>query len=88
MPTTESLDELIARKAVEFADQVKRAAAQADKELEELEAGSIFRHLNITNFLEGDLFAWYMADEFLAPTYLPSERRLRYSRRGLTSLAP
>lgn len=27
--------------------------------LEELESGSIFRHLNITNFLEGDLFAWY-----------------------------
>ncbi len=31
------------------------------RELEELEAGSIFRHLNITNFLEGDLFAWYTA---------------------------
>ena len=30
-------------------------------ELEELEAGSIFRHLNIKNFLEGDLFAWYTA---------------------------
>src|SRR5579872_1146466 len=29
------------------------------RELEELEAGGIFRHLNITNFLEGDLFAWY-----------------------------
>jgi hypothetical protein len=29
-------------------------------ELQELEAGSIFRHLNITNFLEGDLFAWYL----------------------------
>jgi hypothetical protein len=29
------------------------------REMEELEAGSIFRHLNITNFLEGDLFAWY-----------------------------
>jgi hypothetical protein len=28
-------------------------------EVEELEAGSIFRHLHITNFLEGDLFAWY-----------------------------
>ncbi len=28
-------------------------------EMEDLEAGSIFRHLNITNFLEGDLFAWY-----------------------------
>jgi hypothetical protein len=31
------------------------------REMEELEAGSIFRHLNITNFLEGDLFAWYTA---------------------------
>ena len=29
------------------------------RELVDLEAGSIFRHLNITNFLEGDLFAWY-----------------------------
>jgi hypothetical protein len=29
------------------------------REMEELEAGSIFRTLNITNFLEGDLFAWY-----------------------------
>ncbi len=29
------------------------------QELEELELGSIFRHFNITNFLEGDLFAWY-----------------------------
>jgi len=31
------------------------------RELEELEAGSVFRHFNITNFLEGDLFAWYTA---------------------------
>ena len=31
------------------------------REAEDLEAGSIFRHLNITNFLEGDLFAWYTA---------------------------
>jgi hypothetical protein len=30
------------------------------REMEDLEAGSIFRHLNITNFLEGDLFAWYV----------------------------
>ena len=29
------------------------------REMEDLEAGSIFRYLNITNFLEGDLFAWY-----------------------------
>jgi SAM-dependent methyltransferase len=31
------------------------------REMEDLEAGSIFRHLNVTNFLEGDLFAWYTA---------------------------
>jgi hypothetical protein len=31
------------------------------RELRDLEAGSIFRHLNITNFLEGDLFSWYTA---------------------------
>ena len=31
------------------------------REMQDLEAGGIFRHLNITNFLEGDLFAWYMA---------------------------
>src|SRR5712692_10605906 len=31
------------------------------REMEDLEAGSIFRHLNITNLLEGDLFAWYTA---------------------------
>jgi hypothetical protein len=30
------------------------------REMEDLEAGSIFRYLNITNFLEGDLFAWYV----------------------------
>jgi hypothetical protein len=29
------------------------------QEMEDLERGSIFRHFNITNFLEGDLFAWY-----------------------------
>ena len=34
MPTAPSLDELIARKAVEFADQVKKAAALTDKEEE------------------------------------------------------
>jgi hypothetical protein len=31
------------------------------REMKELESGSIFRHLNITNFLEGDLFAWYLS---------------------------
>ena len=35
-------------------------SAKLKREMEELEAGSIFRHLNITNFLEGDLFAWYI----------------------------
>ena len=29
------------------------------REMNELEAGSIFRHIGITNFLEGDLFSWY-----------------------------
>ena len=36
-------------------------SAKLRQEMEDLEAGSIFRHLNITNFLEGDLFAWYVA---------------------------
>jgi hypothetical protein len=35
-------------------------SARLRREVSELEAGSIFRHLNITNFLEGDLFAWYL----------------------------
>jgi N-6 DNA Methylase len=30
-------------------------------EIEDLERGSLFRHLNISNFLEGDLFSWYTA---------------------------
>jgi Eco57I restriction-modification methylase len=34
-------------------------SAKLKREVEDLEAGSIFRHLNISNFLEGDLFAWY-----------------------------
>lgn len=29
--------------------------------LQTLEDGGIFRHLGITNFLEGDLFAWYLS---------------------------
>lgn len=28
-------------------------------ELEDFERGSLFRHFNIANFLEGDLFSWY-----------------------------
>jgi hypothetical protein len=31
------------------------------REIAEVEAGGVFRHFNITNFLEGDLFAWYVA---------------------------
>jgi hypothetical protein len=31
------------------------------REMEKLEEGGIFHHLNITNFLEGDLFTWYTA---------------------------
>ncbi|HEY7310886.1 MAG TPA: hypothetical protein VH643_16095 [Gemmataceae bacterium] len=34
MPASKSLDELIAHKAIEFADQIKKAAAMADKEEE------------------------------------------------------
>lgn len=34
MPGHESLDELISRRAVEFADQMRNAAALADKEEE------------------------------------------------------
>lgn len=36
-------------------------SAKLKREVEDLESGSIFRHLNITNFLEGDLFSWYVA---------------------------
>jgi methylase of polypeptide subunit release factors len=31
------------------------------EELEELERGGIFHQMGITNFLEGDLFSWYLA---------------------------
>ena len=30
------------------------------RELEELERGGIFHQMGITNFLEGDLFSWYL----------------------------
>ncbi|MCK6485058.1 MAG: N-6 DNA methylase [Phycisphaerae bacterium] len=36
------------------------SATALRRELGELEAGGIFRHLGITNFLEGDLFVWYL----------------------------
>lgn len=35
--------------------------AKLKRELADLEDGSIFRHFNITNFLEGDLFSWYLS---------------------------
>src|ERR1035437_4277217 len=31
------------------------------RELEELERGGVFHQMGITNFLEGDLFSWYLA---------------------------
>jgi hypothetical protein len=34
--------------------------AKFKAEMEDLEQGSVFHHFNITNFLEGDLFAWYL----------------------------
>ena len=36
--------------------------AKFKSEMEELEKGSVFRHFHITNFLEGDLFAWYLPE--------------------------
>jgi N-6 DNA Methylase len=35
-------------------------SAKLRRELEELERGGIFHTMGITNFLEGDLFAWYL----------------------------
>jgi SAM-dependent methyltransferase len=35
--------------------------AKLKRELEELERGGIFHQMGITNFLEGDLFSWYLA---------------------------
>lgn len=35
-------------------------SAKLKRELSDLEDGSVFRHFNITNFLEGDLFSWYL----------------------------
>ena len=34
--------------------------AKLKRELEELERGGIFHQMGITNFLEGDLFSWYL----------------------------
>ncbi|MGD1104234.1 MAG: N-6 DNA methylase [Terriglobia bacterium] len=35
-------------------------SAKLKRELEELEQGGVFHTLGITNFLEGDLFSWYL----------------------------
>jgi len=60
---------LLASQIIAFAHQLPTplskimqapTTAHLRRELEDLEAGSIFRHFNITNFLEGDLFAWYL----------------------------
>jgi hypothetical protein len=36
-------------------------SAKLRRELEQLERGGIFHEMGITNFLEGDLFSWYLA---------------------------
>ncbi len=36
-------------------------SAKLKRELEQLERGGIFHDMGITNFLEGDLFSWYLA---------------------------
>jgi hypothetical protein len=43
-------------------ERLMRAATSEKllRELRDLEGGSIFQHLNIVNFLEGDLFSWYL----------------------------
>lgn len=43
-------------------EKIMRAPTSAKllNEMRDLEAGSIFRYLNIVNFLEGDLFSWYL----------------------------
>ncbi|MGH9772888.1 MAG: N-6 DNA methylase, partial [Candidatus Acidiferrales bacterium] len=41
--------------------QSATTSAKLKRELEELEQGGVFHTLGITNFLEGDLFAWYLA---------------------------
>ena len=40
--------------------QSANSSAKLKRELEELEQGGVFHTLGITNFLEGDLFAWYL----------------------------
>ena len=41
--------------------QSAETPAKLKRELEELERGGIFHQMGITNFLEGDLFSWYLA---------------------------
>ena len=41
--------------------QSATTSGKLKRELEELEKGGVFHTLGITNFLEGDLFSWYLA---------------------------
>lgn len=41
--------------------QSATTSAKLKRELEDLERGGIFHQMGITNFLEGDLFSWYLA---------------------------
>jgi hypothetical protein len=40
--------------------QSATSSAKLKRELQELEGGGIFHQMGITNFLEGDLFSWYL----------------------------
>jgi SAM-dependent methyltransferase len=46
---------------VERLQSASSSPAKLKRELEELERGGIFHQMGITNFLEGDLFSWYLA---------------------------
>ena len=65
-------------------DELSRAPSSRAfrRKLDDLEAGSIFVHLGVTNFLEGDLFAWYLSaftDEVENAIREIVERLLEYS---------
>jgi hypothetical protein len=53
-------------------------ATALKREMEQLEQGGIWTQLGITNFLEGDLFSWYLAawDERVAEVFEGIVRRL------------
>ena len=63
----------------ELEDANMRGLPTLKKSLEDLESGGIFRNLlNITNFIEGDYFSWYLEelDEKLAEDISTLARRL------------